>query len=43
MNRFKGLDVVNSVLEELWTEVRNAVQEAANKTIPKGKKSKKAK
>ena len=42
-NRFKGLDLVNSVPEELWTEVHNIVQEAANKTIPKKKKSKKAK
>ena len=42
MNRFKGLDLVNSVPEELWREVRNIVQEAANKTIPKKKKSKKA-
>ena len=37
-----GLDLVNSVPEELWREVRNIVQEAANKTIPKKKKSKKA-
>ena len=43
MNRFKGLDLVNRVPEELWTEVHNIVQEAANKTIPKKKKSKKAK
>ena len=42
-SRFKGLQLVNSGPEELWTEVRNAVQEAANKTIPKGKKSKNAK
>ena len=41
MNRFKGLDLVNSVPEELWTEVGNIVQ--VNKTIPKTKKSKKAK
>ena len=38
-----GLDLVNSVPEELWREVRNIVQEAANKTIPKKKKCKKAK
>ena len=37
-----GLDLVNSAPEELWREVRNIVQEAANKTIPKEKKSKKA-
>ena len=42
-NRFKGLDLVNRVPEELWTEVCNIVQEAANKTILKKKKSKKAK
>ena len=41
MSRFKGLDLVNSVPEEVWTQVCNIVQEAANKTIPK--KSKKAK
>ena len=43
MNRFKGLDLVNRVPEELWTEVCNIVQEAVNKTIPKKKKCKKAK
>ena len=43
MNRFKGLDVVNRLPEELWTEFHNTVQEAVNKTIPKEKKSKKAK
>ena len=43
MNRFKGLDLVNTVLKELWTEVRNTVQEAINKIIPKKKKCKKAK
>ena len=43
MNRFKGPDLVNSVPEKQWTEVHNAVQEAANKTIPKKKKSKKVK
>jgi len=42
-NRFKGLELVNSVPEELWMEVYNIVQEAANKTIPKQKKNKKAK
>ena len=42
-NRFKRLDLGNSVLEELWTEVCNIVQEAANKTITKKKRSKKAK
>ena len=42
MNRFKGLDPVDRVPEELWTEVHNTVQEAANKAIPKKKKRKKA-
>ena len=43
MNRFKGLDLVNSVPEELWTEVHNIVQEAENKTISRKKKIKWAK
>ena len=43
MNRFKELDLDNSVPEELWTEVHNLVQKAGNKNIPKKKKSKKAK
>ena len=43
MNRFKGLDLVDRVSEELWTEVHNIVQEVVTKTIPKKKKSKKAK
>ena len=38
-NRFKGLDLGNSVPEGLWTEVHNIAQEAANKTIPKKKKA----
>ena len=42
MNRFKGLYLVNSLPEELWTEVHNIVQEEGNKTIPKKKQSKKA-
>ena len=41
--RFKGWDLVNSVPEGLWLEVHNIVREAAIKTIPKKKKSKKAK
>ena len=41
-NRFKGLDLTDRVPEELWTEVRDTVQEAGIKTIPK-KKCKKAK
>ena len=43
MNRFKGLDLVNRVPEELWMEVCNTVQEVVTKTIPKKKKCKKAK
>ena len=42
-NRFKGLDLVDRVCEELWTEVHNTVQEAVTKTIPKKNKCKKAK
>ena len=42
-NRFKGLDLIDRVPEELWTEVHNIVQEAVIKTIPKKKKCKKAK
>ena len=42
-NRFKGLDLVDRVPEELWTEVHNIVQEVEIKTIPKKKKYKKAK
>ena len=42
-NRFKKLDLVERVPEELQTEVRNIVQEAVTKTIPKKKKCKKAK
>ena len=42
-NKFKGLDLVDRVPEELWTEVRDIVQEAVIKTIPKIKKCKKAK
>ena len=42
-NRFKGLDLIDRAPEELWTEVRDVVQEAVTKTIPKKKKCKKAK
>ena len=42
-NRFKGLDLIDRVPEELWMEVHDFVQEAVIKTIPKKKKSKKAK
>ena len=42
-NMFKGLDLIHRVPEELWTEVRDIVQEAVIKTIPKKKKCRKAK
>ena len=41
--RFKGLDLIDTVPEELWTEVHDIVQEAEIKTIPMKKKCKKAK
>ena len=41
--RFKGLDLIDRVPEELWTEVHDIVQEAVIKTTPKKKKCKKAK
>ena len=42
-NRFKGQDLIDRVPDELWTEVRDIVQESGNKTICKKKKCKKAK
>ena len=42
-NRFKGLDLIDRVPEELWTEVRDTAQEAMIKTIPKKKKHKMSK
>ena len=42
-NRFKGLDLIDRVPEELWREVPDIVQEAVIKIIPKTKKCKKAK
>ena len=42
-NRFKGLDLIGRVPDELWTEVCDIVQETGIKTIPKKKKCKKAK
>ena len=42
-NRFKGLDLIDRVPEELWMEVCDTVQEAVIKTIPKKKEYKKAK
>ena len=41
-NRFKGLDLLDRVPEELWMEVHDTVLEAVIKNIPKKKKSKKA-
>ena len=43
INRFKGLDLIDTVPEKLWTEVSDIVQEEMIKTIPKEKKCKKAK
>ena len=42
-NRFKGLDLIDTVPDELWMEIHDIVQEAVIKTIPKKKKHKKAK
>ena len=42
-NRFKGLDLINRVPDELWTEVHDIVQETGMKTIPMEKKCQKAK
>ena len=42
-NRFKGLDLIDTVPDELWTEVHDIVQETEIKVIPKKKKCKKAK
>ena len=42
-NRFKGLDLIDRVTEELWTEVRNIVQETVVNIISKKKKRKKTK
>ena len=42
-NRFKELDLIDRVLDELWTEVHDIVQETGINTIPKKKKCKKAK
>ena len=42
-NRFKGLDLIDRVPDELWNEVRGIVQETGIKTIPTEKKCKKAK
>ena len=42
-NRFKGLDLIDRMPEELWMELHDIVQEVVIKTIPKEKKFKKAK
>ena len=42
-NRFKGLDLIDRVPDELWTKVCDIVQETGIKTVPMGKKCKKAK
>ena len=42
-NQFKGLGLVDRMLEELWTEVHNTVLEAVSKTMPKKNKCKRAK
>ena len=42
-NKFKGLDLIDRVTDELWMEVRDIVQERGIKTIPKKNKCKKAK
>ena len=42
-NRFKGLDLIDRVPEEIWTEVRDIVQEAVIKNIPRKKKCKRSK
>ena len=42
-NRFKGLDLIDRVPDELWTEVRDIIQETGIKTIPMEKKCKKVK
>ena len=42
-NRFKGLDLIDRVPDELWTEVHDIVPETGSKNIPKKKKCKKAK
>ena len=42
-NRFKGLDLIGRVPDELWTEVRDIVQEAGIRTIPRKKKMQKRK
>ena len=42
-NRFKGIELIGTMPDELWTEVHDIAQETGSKTIPKKKKCKKAK
>ena len=42
-NRFKGLDLIDGVPDELWMEVHDAIQQTGSKTMPKKKESKKTK
>ena len=42
-NRFKGLNLIDRVPDELWNEIRDTVQETGIKTIPMGKKMQKSK
>ena len=42
-NRYKGLDIIDRSPDELWTEVRDIIQETGIKTIPRKKKCKNAK
>ena len=42
-NRFKGLDLIDRVPEELWTEVHDIVQEAGSRPVPRNRNAKKAK
>ena len=42
-NKLKGLDLIDRVLDEVWTEILDTVQETGNKAIPKEKKCKKSK
>ena len=41
-NRFKGLDLIETVPDEIWSEIHDILQETGSKTIPKKKKCKKA-
>ena len=43
INRFKGLDLIDRMPDELWMEVRDIIQETVSKTVPKEKKMQKSK